>query len=263
MMKSFKDPAGTHGYTFDIEGDNTPYVEIVMKPGKKMLAEAGTFMAKQPDVKMTMALGDGKQTNILSKAFGAAKRKISGDNALFSHFENVAKDNSEQLLVLTAPHPGQIIAIDLAAVGGSVICQKGAFMAAPSGTSVDLHLRKKISTSMFGGEGFVMQKVTGNEHVFLNAGGNFTNYELAAGQKLQVDTGCLLAVSSTVDMGVEFVASASAMLFGQEGLMLATLEGPGQVWLQSMPFKRQINAIAHELDSRYKKGFLSSIRPGP
>lgn len=258
MIKSFDDASNKRGYSFEIQGDNTPFVEVILKPGKQFLAEAGTFMAKQPNVSMSMALGDGTSKNPLSKIFGAAKRKMSGDNALFSHYKNTDPEQSAALL-LAAPYPGEIVAIDLEQAGGSIICQRGAFMAAPSGTTVDVHLRKRVTTSLFGGEGFVMQKITGNEHVLLNAGGNITSYELGEGQKLQVDTGCLLAVSEGVDMGVEFIASASAMIFGQEGLLLATLEGPGTVWLQSMPFDRQIATIGRELDGRYKKGLFASM----
>lgn len=258
MIKSFDDASKQRGYSFEIQGDNTQFVEVIMKPGKQFLAEAGTFMAKQPSVTMTMALGDGTTKNPLSKVFGAAKRKMSGDNALFTHFKNTDPEH-EAVLLLAAPYPGEIVAIDLEEAGGSIICQRGAFMAAPSGTTVDVHLRKRVATSLFGGEGFVMQKITGQEHVLLNAGGNITSYNLAEGQKLQIDTGCLLAVSEGVDMGVEFVASASAMLFGQEGLLLATLEGPGTVWLQSMPFDRQIATIGQQLDHRYKKGLMASM----
>lgn len=256
-MKSFDNASGNRNYKFKIQGDNTPYVEFTLQPGARILAESGTFMAKQPAVTMAMAVGDGTSANPLTKLFNAAKRKMSGDNVLLANFEN--KANHESVLLLASPYPGEVIGIDLEKAGGSIICQRGAFMAAPAGTQVDIHLRKKLATSLFGGEGFVMQKITGKDHVLLNAGGNFTSYKLAAGQSLQVDTGCLLAVSESVEMGVEMIPSVGTMMFGQEGLFQATLKGPGTVWLQSMPFNRQIGTIAQQLDQRYKKGLLSNL----
>jgi uncharacterized protein (TIGR00266 family) len=251
--QAFNGIARTDGYEFRIVGDGTPFIEMHLEPGKEIIAETGTFMAKTTGVAMKMALGDGTQNGLAGKLWGAAKRAVAGEDVVLASFRNASEGT--QYLSLAAPVPGEILAIDLQEAGGSIIAQKGAFMAAPAGTNIDLHLRKRIATSLFGGEGFVMQRISGNEHVFINAGGNFNVYELGEGETMQIDTGCLLAVSNTVDMNIELVKSISSMLFGNEGIFLATVKGPGTVWAQSMPFDRQVALYAKAMGPHLQKNY--------
>lgn len=249
----FGGTARTIGYDFKIVGDGTPFIEMHLEPGKQIIAETGTFMAKTMGVTMQMGLGDGSQQGLGGKLWGAVKRSVAGEDMILAHFNNAAAGT--QYLALAAPIPGEIIAIDLNEAGGSIIAQKGAFMAAPAGTKVDIHLRKRVATSLFGGEGFIMQRISGNEHVFINAGGNFNTFDLGPGDTMQIDTGCLLAVSNTVDMNIEFVKGLTSMVFGGEGIFLATVKGPGRVWAQSMPFDRQAALYARAIGPRLAKEY--------
>lgn len=248
--KAFGGSAKTTDYEFEICGHHTPFVKMFLEPGKGIIAQPGTFMSKTTGVTMEMVLGNGEKQGLGGKLWGAAMRKLSGDNVLLSHFHNAAAET--QTLFLAAPQPGEVIAVDLAETG-AIKCKRGAFMAAPAGTDISVAINTRLTTGLFAGEGFIMQKISGNQHAFLSAGGDHDKCTLGEGESIQIDTGCLLAASDTVDIKVELVKNVGAMIFGQEGLFLATLEGPGDVWMQSMPFSRQVAQMGEALEPRFKK----------
>jgi uncharacterized protein (TIGR00266 family) len=257
--KGFGNAAQGNGYKYQVIGDVAPMLEMYLEPGKEIIAEPGAFKLMTPGIKEDMALGDGTQKGVLGKVFGATMRSIAGEDLLLAHFRNAAQDT--QTVAFAAPYPGEIIDIDLNEAGGAIICQRGGFLAAPSGTNISLHLRKKIRTSLFGGEGFIMQKISGNEHVFLHAAGNMRKYKLAEGQQLRIDTGSLLAVTDGVDMDITFVRSLKSMIFGQEGLLHTTVTGPGTIWTQTTPLDRQIGQMVKHMEKHFKKTWASSLVP--
>lgn len=255
-QREFKGVDGDLGYSFRIRGDNTPFIEFQLAPGKEIVAEPGSFMFKTEGVNMSMALGDGSERTVLGKLWSATKRKIGGEKALLAHFNNAAK--GVQSLALAASQPGEVIALDLQTAGGSVTCQRGAFMAASGGTNISVTLPKRISTGLFSGEGFILQKISGDKgHVFLNAGGNYATYNLREGDKLQIDTGCVLAMTESLakNWKIEFDKSPMSMLFNERGLFLTTVEGPGTIWVQSMPFSRQVALMGKALEPTFKRTF--------
>ena len=240
--KAFGGAADTTGFAFRIVGDNTaPVLEIAMEPGKTFIAESGAMMSMSSHIKMGTTFGDGtNEGGLFKKAWSATKRAVSGENMFMTTFNNAAADTKN--MTLAAPIPGEIMALNLAEHDGELICQRGAFMAAPMGVDIDVHLKKKIGYSLFGGEGFVMQKLRGDDWVFLNAGGNMFEHTLDKGEKLLVDTGCLVAQTKGVGMDIKSVGLKN-MLFSGEGLFVAELTGPGKVWTQSMPFSRLVSVL--------------------
>jgi uncharacterized protein (TIGR00266 family) len=250
--KAFKGTAQTDGFEFQVSGDQAPFINLVMKPGKEMIVEPGTMMTMGMDVSMRPILGDGREQGVGSKLWNAFKRAVSGENIVMSAFKNEAKN--EQLLQLAVPHPGEIMPVNLNDHGGMLICQQGAFMAAPKGVTIDIHFKKKLGVGLFGGQGFIMQKLMGQDWVFLNAGGNLSVHDLQEGEKLKIDTGSLVAATSAVDMDFEMVKGVGSMLFGGEGLFHCTATGPGRVWVQSMPWSRQVQIIRKAVGSNTGDG---------
>lgn len=245
------------GYNFRVEGDNTPFLQMEIAPGRKIVAEPGTFMFKTAGIKMDMGLGDGSERTSVGKVWSAVKRKIGGEAALLAHFKNASE--TPQSLALAANQPGEIIPINLADVGGAITCQRGSFMAAAGGTSISVGLPQRISTGLFSGEGFILQKISGEGHAFISGGGNYATYKLDAGDKLQIDTGCVLAMTDDIASRwkIEFDKNPLSMLFNERGLFLTTVEGPGQIWVQSMPFTRQVANMATALGGHFKqKGWM-------
>ena len=226
---------------YKIFGSDMQFVEIELDPGESAIAEAGSLMYKQPVVKMETVFGDGSAASqgggFMDKLLGAGKRIITGES-LFTTVFSHSGGSGKAKVAFAAPYPGSIIPMTLTNYGGRIICQKDAFLCAARGVSIGIFFQKKIMTALFGGEGFIMQKLEGDGMIFVHAGGTIAERELAAGERLEVDTGCVVALTGSVQFDVIPVGGVKSMLFGGEGVFLAQLTGPGHVWLQSLPFSR-------------------------
>lgn len=245
---SAKKPDGLASYV--IEGDDMQFVEIELEPNESVVAEAGAMMFMESGIHMEAVFGDGsgKEGNdLIGKLFSAGKRVITGESLFMTHFTN--KSNVMQKVAYSAPYPGKIIVLNLSEFGGLIICQKDSFLCAEKGTQIEIAFQKKVGVGLFGGEGFIMQKLIGNRNVFLHSGGTITKKELKSGEMLRLDTGCLVAMTSEIKYDIEF-SNIKTALFGGEGLALATLTGPGTVWLQSLPFNRVIGLIKANMAGR-------------
>ncbi len=225
---------------FTIQGSEMQFVEIELDPGESAVAEAGAMMYMDPSISMESIFGDGSQKNqqggIFDKLVGAGKRVISGESLFTTVFTH--QGAGKAAIAFGAPYPGNVIPLDLTSVGGTLICQKDSFLCAAKGVSIDIYFQKRILTGLFGGEGFIMEKLEGDGMVFIHAGGTVLEKELRAGQTLQVDTGCVVAFDNKVSFDIQRVRNIKTALFGGEGLFLANLTGPGRIWLQSLPFSR-------------------------
>ena len=229
-----------------IEGHEMQYVEIELDPGESAISEAGAMLYMTQDIQMETIFGDGRANNkpkgFMDKLVGAGKRVLTGESlftTVFTHKGSVGK----QHVAFGAPYPGKVIPMDLSQRGGEIICQKDAFLCAAKGVAIEIAFQKKIGTALFGGEGFIMQKLQGDGMAFLHAGGFVFERQLKAGETLRVDTGCLVALQPSVQYDVEFVGSVKSAIFGGEGFFYATLRGPGHVWLQTLPFSRLAGRI--------------------
>ena len=224
-----------------IYGGDMQFVEIELDPGESCVAEAGTLMYKESAIRMETVFGDGSQQagggGFFDKLVGAGKRLITGESLFTTVFTNGAGSGKAKA-AFAAPYPGTIIPMTLRNFGGQMICQKDSFLAAAKGVQIGIFFQRKILTGLFGGEGFIMQKLEGDGLVFVHAGGTVVERELKAGETIQVDTGCVVALTSSVHFDVEQVGGIKSILFGGEGLFFAKLTGPGHVWLQSLPFSR-------------------------
>ncbi|UYB52477.1 TIGR00266 family protein [Xanthomonas sp. AM6] len=235
-------PPGSGGRADDIDyrivGHEMQFVEIELDPGESAVAEAGALMFKDAAVQMDTVFGDGagQGGGLMGKLFSAGKRLVTGESLFTTVFTHQGQGKAK--VAFAAPYPGTVLAMKLDQHGGRLICQKDSFLAGARGVSLGIHFQRKIMTGLFGGEGFIMQKLEGDGWVFVHAGGCVVERELAAGERLDVDTGCVVAFHSTVDMDVRAVSGIKSMFFGGEGMFLATLTGPGKVWLQSLPFSR-------------------------
>ncbi len=231
---------GADDIDFKIFGDDMQFVEIELDPGESAVAEAGVMMYKDAGIEMQTVFGDASKQSesggIFNKLVGAGKRLITGESLFMTVFTHRGQGKAHA--AFAAPYPGTILPITLANVGGMLICQKDAFLCAAKGVSIGIHFQRKILTGLFGGEGFIMQKLEGDGLVFVHAGGTVQERRLEAGQTLHVDTGCLVALEPSVDYDIQQAGGIKTMFFGGEGLFLAKLTGPGRVWLQSLPFSR-------------------------
>ena len=225
---------------FEIKGLEMQFVEIELDPGESAIAEAGAMMFKHNDIHMDTIFGDGSKKSEDTGFFGtiasAGKRLLTGESLFTTMFTH--QGNGKARVAFAAPYPGHILAMKLDDLGGQLICQKDAFLCAARGVALGIHFQKKILTGLFGGEGFIMQKLEGDGWVFIHMGGTVVERELKPGEKLQVDTGCLAAMTPDVDFDIVSAGSIKTSIFGGEGLFLANLQGPGKVWLQSLPFTR-------------------------
>jgi uncharacterized protein (TIGR00266 family) len=216
------------------------FVEIELDPGESAISEAGALMYKDAAVQMDTVFGDGSHSGqgggLFDKLLSAGKRVVTGESLFTTMFTHGGSGKAR--VAFAAPYPGTVMAMKLSEHGGRLVCQKDSFLAGARGVSVGVHFQRKILTGLFGGEGFIMQKLEGDGWVFVHAGGTVMERQLAAGERIDVDTGCVVAFHSTVDMDVKAVGGIKSMLFGGEGVFLATLTGPGTVWLQSLPFSR-------------------------
>ncbi len=225
-----------------IEGSEMQYVEIELDPGESAVAEAGAMLYMTPQISMETIFGDGRRGQgggggLLGSLMGAGKRLLTGESLFMTVFTH-AGARGKAKVAFAAPYPGKILPMHLGELGGELICQKDAFLCAARGVALEIAFQKKIGVGLFGGEGFIMQRLQGDGLAFVHAGGTVLEMNLEAGQNLRVDTGCLVALSPSVSYDVQMAGGIKTALFGGEGLFLASLTGPGQVWLQSLPFSR-------------------------
>jgi uncharacterized protein (TIGR00266 family) len=233
-----------HVIDYEIHGDDMQFVEIELDPEEAAVAEAGGMMYMDDGIEMETIFGDGsssQRSGILGALVGAGKRLLTGESLFMTVFIN--KGREKKRVAFAAPYPGKIIPMKLDELGGTIICQKDAFLCAAKGVSVGIAFQKRLGVGLFGGEGFIMQKLEGDGLAFVHAGGALTEKTLAPEQMLRVDTGCIVALQSSVNYDIEYVGKIKSALFGGEGLFFATLRGPGRVWLQSLPLSRLANRI--------------------
>lgn len=227
-----------HEIAYTIYGEEMQYVEIELDPNEGVVAEAGSFMMMEDNIKMETIFGDGSKNDstLMGKIFGAGKRLLTGESLFMTAFYNVGVGKKH--VSFASPYPGKIIAIELTKFGNRFICQKDAFLCAAKGVSVGIEFSRKLGRGLFGGEGFIMQKLEGDGMAFVHAGGTTAVKELVLGETLRVDTGCIIGFDSSVQYDIEFVGGIKNTLFGGEGLFFANLKGPGTVYIQSLPFSR-------------------------
>ena len=226
---------------YKIFGEDIQYVEVELDPEESAVAEAGTMMYKDSHIVMDTVFGDGSGSKedsggFFDKLVGAGKRLVTGESLFTTVFTH--KGTGKATVAFAAPYPGRIIPVDLSEMGGTLICQKDCFLAAAKGVAIGIHFQKKILTGLFGGEGFIMQKLDGDGMAFIHAGGMLKEITLEAGQTLHLDTGCLVAMEPNVHFDIEQSGGIKTGLFGGEGFFFAKLQGPGRIWVQSLPFSR-------------------------
>lgn len=233
-----------HEIDYQIFGEEMQYVEIELDPQEIVIAEAGSFMMMDNGIQMQTIFGDGsdqQQSGLFGKLLSAGKRVLTGESLFMTAYQNLNYTKSK--VSFASPYPGKIVAIDLAQFGGRFICQKSSFLCAAKGVSVGIEFSKKLGRGLFGGEGFIMEKLEGDGMAFVHSGGTLAKKELAAGEVLKVDTGCIVGFTKDVDYDIEFIGGIKNSLFGGEGLFYATLKGPGTVYVQSLPFSRLADRI--------------------
>ena len=236
--------SGAHEIDFEVFGEEMQFVEITLDPGEACVAEAGSFMYMDPGIEMQTIFGDGSAQSegggFMGALLGAGKRILTGESLFMTLFGNGA--GGRQKVAFAAPYPGRIVPIDLQK-HGTILCQKDAFLCAAKGIAVGIAFQKKLGAGLFGGEGFILQKLEGDGLAFAHAGGTVVKRELAAGEKLRLDTGCLVAFDASVDYDIQTVSGIKTALFGGEGLFYAALTGPGTIWMQSLPFSRLASRV--------------------
>jgi uncharacterized protein (TIGR00266 family) len=233
----------SHELDYKIIGEELQCVEIELDPQESVVAEAGSLMMMDQAIEMRTIFGDGsgQEQGLLGKFMSAGRRVLTGESLFLTAYTN--HGFGKRHVTFAAPYPGKILPFDLRLLGGKVMCQKDAFLCAAKGVSVGIEFQRRIGVGLFGGEGFIMQKLEGDGLAFVHAGGTIVRRELGASDMLRVDTGCLVAFTRTVDYNIEMVRGIRNAFFGGEGLFLATLRGPGTVWIQSMPFSRLADKI--------------------
>ncbi len=226
-----------------IIGDDLQFVEVELDPQETMVAEAGSMMYMTAGIEMQTHLGDpsDRDQGLLGKVLSAGKRALTGESLFMTTFTNGGA--GKQRVAFAAPYPGKIVPMDLSQLGGEMLCQKDSFVCAARGVRVGIAFNRKVGAGLFGGEGFIMQRLSGDGLAFVHAGGTLQHCELGAGEVLKVDTGCIVAFTPGVEYDIKFVGGIKNTLFGGEGLFFATLRGPGNVWLQSLPFARLADRI--------------------
>ena len=231
-----------HEIDYKIIGHEMQLLEVELDPGETVVAEAGGMTYMEQDIEFETKMGDGADPDqgLFGKMFGAGKRMLTGESAFTTHFTN--NGGQKRQVGFSAPYPGNIIALNMAEIGGEFICQKDAFLCAALGTKIGITFNKKLGSGLFGGEGFILQKLEGDGMAFAQAGGTIIKKELQ-GETLRVDTGCLVGFTSGVEYDIEMAGGLKSMVFGGEGMFLATLSGTGTVWLQSLPFSRMADRI--------------------
>jgi len=235
-----------HEIDYEIFGQEMQFVEITLDPGEQCVAEAGSFMYMDPGIQMETIFGDGSAQSgggggFMGKLMQAGKRVLTGESLFMTIFGNTA--GGRQKVAFAAPYPGSIVALDLKKLGGSMLCQKDSFLCAARGISVGIAFQRKLGVGLFGGEGFILQKLDGDGKAFVHAGGCILERDLRAGETMRLDTGCLVAFQPSVAYDIQTVPGIKTALFGGEGLFFAALTGPGKVWIQSLPFSRLASRV--------------------
>ncbi len=234
-----------HEIDYTIVGAEMQYVEIELDPQETAMAEAGSFMMMEDGIQMETIFGDGSQQNtsagIFGKLMNAGKRLLVGQSLFMTAFTNVGYGKKK--VSFAAPYPGKIIPLNLLELGGKVICQKDAFLCAAKGVSIDIEFQKKLGTGLFGGEGFIMERLEGDGMTFVHAGGHVSEKVLQPGELLKIDTGCIVGFTGSVAYDIEYVGGIKNAIFGGDGMFFATLRGPGTVWVQTLPISR----LAHRI----------------
>jgi len=233
----------SHEIDYKIYGDDIQFVEIELDPNETVIAEAGTMVYMEEGIVYDVKMGDGASpdNSVMGKLFQAGSRILTGESLFLTHFTN--RGSGKRKLAFAAPYPGTIIPVDLRQVGQKLIVQKDGFLCAAFGTRLSITLNKKIGSGLLGGEGFILQKLEGEGKAFIHAGGTVIEKQLN-NETLRIDTGCVVAFEPSLDFDVETAGSLKSMVFGGEGLFLATMRGTGRVWLQSMPIRKLIRALA-------------------
>ena len=252
---------------YRIVGSEMQFVEVELDPGEAMVGEAGSLMYMEDGIEMDTVFGDGSGAGgggLFGKLLGAGKRLLTGESLFTTVYRNDAA--LKRHVAFAAPFPGKIVAVDLRQVGGRLLAQKDAFLCAARGVQLGIAFQQKLSVGFFGGEGFIMQKLEGDGLAFIHSGGTVIKRELAPGEVLRVDTGCLVALAGAVDFDIQYVGKVKTALFGGEGLFFAVLRGPGTVWLQSLPFSRlasRVFAAAPQRGGAREEGsVLGGLTPG-
>jgi uncharacterized protein (TIGR00266 family) len=243
-----------HEIDYRLHGEEMQCVEIELDPQETVIAESGSFMFMDNDIQMQTIFGDGSNSGgggFMGKLMSAGKRLITGESLFMTAFSNMG--SGKRTVTFAAPYAGKIIPLDLFQLGGKLVCQKDAFLCAAKGVSVGIEFQRKLGTGLFGGEGFIMQKLEGDGLAFVHAGGFIMERTLQPGEVLRVDTGCIVAYTKDVDFDIEFVKGIKNAVFGGEGLFFAKLQGPGKVWLQTLPVSRLASRILSYGQGRRKE----------
>jgi uncharacterized protein (TIGR00266 family) len=247
-----------HEIDYRIFGEEMQYVEVELDYNETAIAEPGAFMMMEDGITMETMFGDGSQqqnNSIIGKLFNAGKRVLVGESLFMTAFTNV--NNAKRRVSFASPYPGKIIPLNLQQFNNNIICQKDAFLCAARGVSIGIEFQKKLGTGLFGGEGFIMQRLTGDGMAFLHACGHVVKRELHPGETLKVDTGCIVGFTAHVNYDIQFVGGIKNSLFGGEGLFFATLNGPGTVWIQTLPISRLAGRILqYATTSRKEEGSI-------
>jgi len=232
-----------HEIDYRIFGEEMQCVEIELDPQETVIAESGAFMYMDDGISMQTVFGDGSESSggFFGKLVGAGKRLLTGESLFMTTFTHTTSGKAR--VAFASPYPGKIIPLDLQQLGGKIVCQKDAFLCAAKGVSVGIQFQRKLGTGLFGGEGFIMQKVEGDGMAFCHAGGHIIERELKPGESLRIDTGCVVAYTKDVDFDIQFVGGIRNTIFGGEGVFFAVLRGPGKVWLQTLPISRLASRI--------------------
>lgn len=243
-----------HEIDYKLHGEEMQCVEIELDPQETVIAESGSFMYMDNGIEMETIFGDGSQQTggFLGKLMGAGKRLLVGESLFMTAFTHMG--SGKATVTFAAPYAGKIVPMNLAHLGGKIICQKDAFLCAAKGVSVGIEFQRRLGTGLFGGEGFIMEKLEGDGMAFVHAGGYIIERELKAGESFRVDTGCIVAFTGSVDYDIQFVKGIKNAVFGGEGLFFAVLRGPGKVWLQSLPVSRLAGRILSYAQPGNRKG---------
>ena len=252
-----QDMINNHEIDYRLHGEEMQYVEVELDPQETAVAESGAFMMMEDGIQMQTIFGDGSQqhSGFMGKLFSAGKRLLTGESLFMTAFTNMSQ--GKKRVSFASPYPGKIIPLDLSRLGGRLTCQKDSFLCAAKGVSISIEFQRKLGAGLFGGEGFIMQKLEGDGMAFVHAGGHVTERDLQPGEILKVDTGCIVAFTQGINYDIQFVGGIKNTLFGGEGVFFATLQGPGKVWIQTLPISRLAGRIlAFATTNRKEEGSL-------
>lgn len=239
-----------HEVDYQIIGDDLQLVEVELDPGEVVIAEAGAMCYMDDKINFEAKMGDGSDTDsgLMGKLFSAGKRALAGESIFMTHFTNMG--NKKNKVAFAAPYPGKIVPLNLKEYGNEILCQKDAFLCAAKGTSISIAFTKRIGAGFFGGEGFILEKLSGDGYAFLHAGGTIVKRELK-NETVKIDTGCVVAFSTGLDYNIERAGNMKSMFFGGEGFFLATISGTGTVYLQSLPFSKLVDRVISAIPQNY------------